>query len=432
MVTWNVDVVLDYFTSAGDNKGLPLNDLAGKISMLVMLSTMCRLSGVSQLDINNMTETPNFLEFRLDTPTKTFTEYNMAFGGSGLQTLTLHRFVDDERLCPVQVILKYISRTAGFRGQVHRLFVIVGEWSKQASMQSISCWTKLILNKAGLGKFTVHSGRSASSSYALLLGMPIDAILRHAGWKSKSSFVRRYMKHPLRAVTDKHGFSKVWGSKLGECVTPSIDGRVQHFLAHSQVDDVFCRENQKEDAITSISATELRQCPSSLIQTGKLQQSLKAPQPTLELTSCPVLQKMDLTTDRLLNTSPLTLDFAALSPIPRPSNEGGSQAGPVHTSSPIPTPPPPELTPEVNDRQNGDPEREVGDEIKTEKDGGEAGTSGGGNTQGNTEGNAPQAQTGADSRPESGSGSESESPANSDSSFEGTWGGDHRLFRALC
>ena len=177
MVTWNVDVVLDYFTSAVDNEGLPLNDLAGKISMLVMLSTMCRLSDVSQLDINNMTETPNFLEFRLDTLTKTFTEYNMAFGGSGLQTLTLHRFVDDERLCPVQVILKYISRTAGFCGQVHRLFVIVGEWSKQASMQSISCWTKLILNKAGLGQFTVHSGRSASSSCALLLGMPIDAIL---------------------------------------------------------------------------------------------------------------------------------------------------------------------------------------------------------------------------------------------------------------
>ena len=46
--------------------------------------------------------------------------------------------------------------------------------------------------------------------------MPIDAILRHAGWKSKSSFVRRYMKYPLTAVTDKHGFSKVWGSKLGE------------------------------------------------------------------------------------------------------------------------------------------------------------------------------------------------------------------------
>ena len=100
MITWNVDVVLDYFIAAGDNESLLLNDLAGKISMLVMLSTMCRLSDVLQLDMKNMTETEDFLEFRLDTPTKTFTEYNMAFGGSGLQTLTLHRF-DDPRLCPV-------------------------------------------------------------------------------------------------------------------------------------------------------------------------------------------------------------------------------------------------------------------------------------------------------------------------------------------
>ena len=126
MVTWNVDMVLDYFTNEGDNESLPLNDLAGKIPMLVMLSTMCMLSNVSQLDIKNMTESDDFVEFRLDTPTKTFTEYNMAFGGSGLQTLTLHRF-EDPRLCPVKAILIYIPRTAGFRGHAHQLFVIVGE-----------------------------------------------------------------------------------------------------------------------------------------------------------------------------------------------------------------------------------------------------------------------------------------------------------------
>ena len=208
MVTWNVDVVLDYFTSAGSNETIPLNDLAGKISILVMLSTMCRLSYVSQLNTKNMTETRDLVEFRLETPTKTFTKYNMAFGGTGLQTLTLHRF-DDPRLCPVEVIVAYLARTSGFHCQVSELFVIVGKRSKAASMQSISRWTKLVLTKAGLGQFMVHSGRSASSSCALLLGMAIDAILRHAGWKSKSSFVCCYMKHCLTPVTDKHGFSKI-------------------------------------------------------------------------------------------------------------------------------------------------------------------------------------------------------------------------------
>ena len=110
MVMWNVDVVLDYFVTAGSNESIPLNDLAGKISMLVMLSTMCRLSDVAQLNTKNMTETSDLVEFRLDTPTKTFTEYNMASGGTGLQTLTLNRF-EDKRLCPVEAILTYIART---------------------------------------------------------------------------------------------------------------------------------------------------------------------------------------------------------------------------------------------------------------------------------------------------------------------------------
>ena len=99
---------------------------------------------------------------------------------------------------------------------MRKLFVIVDEHSKAASMQSISRWMKLVLKKAGLGQFTVHSGRSACSTCAILLGMPIDPILRHAGWKSKSSFVWHYMKYPITTVSDNHGFSHVWGSKLGE------------------------------------------------------------------------------------------------------------------------------------------------------------------------------------------------------------------------
>ena len=229
----------------------------------------------------------------------------MAFGGSGLQTLTLSRF-DDPRLCPVEAILTYISRSAGFRGHVHQLFVIVGECSKAASMQSISRWTKLFFNKAGLGQFTVHSGRSASSSCALLLGMPIDAILRHAGWKSKSSFVHRYMKHPLTAVTYKHGFSKVFGSKLGEHVTPSIDGRVQHFLAQSEVDNVLCRNNQNIGVIISTSPTSLHPSQSSSTWTARQQLSLKSPPSGQGMTSHLVPQQQAQTAGQLLPMPPMT------------------------------------------------------------------------------------------------------------------------------
>ena len=58
------------------------------------------------------------------------------------------------------------------------------------------------------GKFTVHSGRAAASSCALLLGMPIDSILRHVGWRSKHTFATRYMKMPSTTIEDRYGFSK--------------------------------------------------------------------------------------------------------------------------------------------------------------------------------------------------------------------------------
>ena len=150
-------------------------------------------------------------------------------------------------------------------------------------MQSLSRWTKLVLTKAGLGQFTVHSGISASSSCALLLGMPINAILRYAGWKSKSSFVCHYMKHTLTAVTDKHGFSKNWESKLGEGVKPCIDGRVQCFLAHSEVDHVFCRDAQSAGVTISTCQTAQHRSPSTSIQIVTPQLSSSTPLQTRDM-----------------------------------------------------------------------------------------------------------------------------------------------------
>ena len=130
------------------------------------------------------------------------------------------------------------------------------------------------------------------------------------------------MKHPLTAITDKHGFSKVWGSKLGEHVTPLIDGRVQHFLAHSEVDHGFCRESQNNDAITSMSGRELRQCPSSLIQTARQQRSLKVLPLTQATPNHPEVQKENLITKRLLHTSPCTQILPVLAQYPdRPMKE---------------------------------------------------------------------------------------------------------------
>ena len=212
MVTWNVDVVLDYLTRAGDSDAIPLNNLAGKVCMLIMLSTMHRMGDVYQLDITEMKGKDDYVSFRLKNPTKTFTDNNCDFRTMGLQTLVLCRF-DDCKLCPMRAVLDYICHTEGIRGEIKQLFLVVGPNVKAASIQSVTRWTKQILTNAGLRQFMIHSSRSASASCALLLGLPIDSILNQAGWKSRSTFVKNYMKRPMQGLSDKHNFSKTWGSE---------------------------------------------------------------------------------------------------------------------------------------------------------------------------------------------------------------------------
>ena len=208
-------MVLDYLTGAGDNDAIPLNNLAGKACMLIMLSTMCRMGDVFQLDMREMAWTEEYISFCLSYPTKTFTDNSCDFGAMGLQTLVLRKF-HDPKLCPMQAVLDYVHHTEGIRGGVTKLFLAVGPHVKAASSQSITRWTKQILINAGLGQFTIHSSHSASASCALLLGLPIDSIINQAGWKSQSTFVKNYIKLPMQGLSDKHKFSVTWGSERVE------------------------------------------------------------------------------------------------------------------------------------------------------------------------------------------------------------------------
>ena len=197
--------------------------------MLILLANMCRISDVAQLDLAQMTRGDGHLSFRLETPTKNFTEANMNFGGTALQTLVIEEF-EDEKLCPVRAIECYIERSKGLRGSVTKLFIITGFNPNAASIQSISRLAKRILKDAGFGEFTVHSGRSASASNALLLGLSISSILRKAGWRSESTFIKKYMKNPQCILHDVHGFSKMWSSERGQHLKNYAKNKKNRFI----------------------------------------------------------------------------------------------------------------------------------------------------------------------------------------------------------
>ena len=91
-ISWNVDTVLKYFKNHKGNHDMGLNELGGKAALLVLLSTMCRIGDVSQMNINRMKHNGDYIEFELSTPTKTFTD-NSSYGGSKwLQVLTVESF----------------------------------------------------------------------------------------------------------------------------------------------------------------------------------------------------------------------------------------------------------------------------------------------------------------------------------------------------
>ena len=71
------------------------------------------------------------------------------------------------------------------------------------------------MQDASLDKFTPYSNRSAASSCAVLLGLPIDSILKQAGWTTSNTFIRHYMKGPETQITNNHAFSKNWEPENG-------------------------------------------------------------------------------------------------------------------------------------------------------------------------------------------------------------------------
>ena len=167
--SWDVDIVLDHLVSGADNKVMDLSELAGKLCLLILLNRMCRIGELAILDLEKMEISEGSVCFTLPVPTKTFTTGSCNEYIRGLQHLTLKRF-PNPAICPVEALYTYLKRTLPFQANVNKVFIIVDQSPRPASRQTLSCWTKNILTKAGLGNFTVHSGCSTTSTCTLLLG----------------------------------------------------------------------------------------------------------------------------------------------------------------------------------------------------------------------------------------------------------------------
>ena len=195
LFTWDVQTVLK-FLSFMDNTELTLRLMSIKLALLLILITGQRCQTLHALSVENIEIREKSIKIRIGELLKQ-TKPNVH-----LAELYIEAY-ENPNICVVDVLKRYINITKNLR-QNSKLFIITQKPHNSASKSTIANWIKLGLKLAGIDitMFTPHSTRSASTS-ALIGKVPIDTIIKTAGWTKDCTF-RKFYNRP---VTNDPSFS---------------------------------------------------------------------------------------------------------------------------------------------------------------------------------------------------------------------------------
>ena len=115
--------------------------------------------------------------------------------GKHMKPLEFRIYKEDEKLCVIDNLLTYLSKTEQYRSQ-YKLFLSYQKPHHAVSKDTITRWINDIMTKAGIDvkKHVTHSCRAAASSYAATRLVPIKRIIDACGWARESTFRRHYQK----------------------------------------------------------------------------------------------------------------------------------------------------------------------------------------------------------------------------------------------
>ena len=189
MVTWDTNIVLNYFKSLSPVKDLSLKNLTFKTVTMAALLSAQRSQTIHLFSLDNMSVTPDLYKFRIVQPIK------QTRPGRHLAEIEFPAYPEDPDLCIVTTMDKYIKRTEPLRGEQSALFISFSRPHKVVSRSTISRWVKTTLQQAGVNMniFGPHSTRAASTSKANS-SVSLEPILKTAGWSGDSTFRRFYHK----------------------------------------------------------------------------------------------------------------------------------------------------------------------------------------------------------------------------------------------
>ena len=190
--TWDVDKVLSYIHSLGDNSSLSNKLLTLKLSMLLALASAGRSSDLRALDIRYMSINENSISFELGQLTKSRRK------GQPPIKLNFDRFDNDHLVCVVSTISYYLDRSKTWRAGVEKPQLLLSYIRPHTEVVpcTIAGWLVELMKQSGIdtSEFRAHSSRGASTSKAKAKGLSCQEILAMAHWKKESTFRRHYLR----------------------------------------------------------------------------------------------------------------------------------------------------------------------------------------------------------------------------------------------
>jgi site-specific recombinase XerD len=190
--TWDVNIVLSYISSLDDHEDCASNKLkflSFKLIMLLALTTGQRLQTLFYIDIRNIDICEQYVKIRCGDLLKT------SKVGSQLPELYIEAYARNPNLCVVKTLCCYLKETKVLRGTETQLFVSYQKPHKKVTKSTLGKWIKTVLSNAGINIqiFKPHSTRSASTS-AASFRVPIETVLKTAGWKQDCTFRQFYKR----------------------------------------------------------------------------------------------------------------------------------------------------------------------------------------------------------------------------------------------
>ena len=189
--TWDVNVVLRHLDSLGSADSLSLKDLTLRTCMLLALVTGQRGHALHSLKTKDVKIKDSKCILTFSSVLKTTKR------GSHLAPIEVLKHTVNANICPVGNVVKYLNKTETLRDKdVGKLFISYTKPHAPIGKQTFARWIKEVLASAGIdtSQYGAHSTRAASTSAAAAAGVPIESILKAAGWTNVKTFNTYYKK----------------------------------------------------------------------------------------------------------------------------------------------------------------------------------------------------------------------------------------------